>query len=61
MSWTCLNFPRYYLAIYAERERGQRSGPPKLARVPWETVKFESRGGARLHGLPRAQRELGRA
>ena len=36
------------LAIYAERERGQRSGPPKLARDPWETVKFESCGGASL-------------
>ena len=35
------------LAIYAERERGQRSGPPKLARDPRETVKFESCGGAR--------------
>ena len=31
---------------YTERERGQRSGPPKLARDPWETVKFESHGGA---------------
>ena len=40
------------LAIYVERERGQRSGPPKLVRDPWETVKFESCGGA--------QRELGR-
>ena len=38
----------HYLAIYAERERGQRSGPPKLARDPWETVKFELRGGACL-------------
>ena len=35
------------LAIYTERERGQRSGPPKLARDPWETMKFESCGGAK--------------
>ena len=38
---------RLYLAIYPEREQGQRSGPPKLVRDPWETVKFELSGGAR--------------
>ena len=38
----------HFLAIHAERERGQRSGPPKLARDPMETVKFESCGGVRL-------------
>ena len=46
---------RLYLAIYPERKRGQHSGPPKLARVPWETVKFNSPGEAKT--LPRAQRE----
>ena len=40
-------FLRYYLEIYAERERGQRSGPPKLALGPWETVTFELRGGTK--------------
>ena len=40
---------QHYLAIHAERERGQRSGSlPSLARDPWETVKFESRGEARV-------------
>ena len=35
---------------YTQRGPGQRSGPPKLARDPWETVKFESCGGAKKLG-----------
>ena len=35
---------------YAERKRGQRSGPSKLMRYPLDIVKFESREGARLFG-----------
>ena len=40
-------FLRHYLAIYAERERGQRSSPPNLAQIPWEIVRFKLRGGAK--------------
>ena len=42
---------RHHLAIYAEKERGQRSAPTKLMQVPCdcETVKFQS-----CRGLTRA-------
>ena len=38
MLWTCLKifFAMILQYKYAEREHGQRSGPPKLARVRWE-------------------------
>ena len=52
MSWTCLKLFSVIILQYTQRGPGQRSGPPKLARDPWETVKFESCGGARLFAPP---------